>query len=698
MRTALFVAGFRATPDHAETVALQLTESGPPLVRCAAMVQQLASPKEVGAHAPPTELLALLAQRASDHTCAAAALRVVALRNPSAHKAMRGEAVSQALEAVADDDTAAGQADALYTLGVLCVDADTPASLVHQWRLLFSRTLHASRAPVREAAAVAWAYSTVGPVECPLRPADAAALVKALRLACAPMSRLATVLARVALCVTVLGAVRFHKSRGALLEAGVVEALELVAPTLGADKVIFAQVVPEWRPHDVPSSPQNFACVRQGVAHLLAEGCGGARVAAPPAAIVGPADSKQLSLNSMADLFNAPLASRSPSSLALSDLALGVEPVGLDSAHETQRVDAVAPGWSLERQLSGPQVGCFVCALPIAATEERACAKSDTLCDYAHPECLRCAVCDSASFSTRVWRLRTRVLCLSDYLREAGFVCKGCNAVVSDLMVKAMGSVWHRHHFVCATCGVQFKDSYYRHNGKPYCALHVRGRARGAGGRNVGSDSLCAHALSQAAEALGMSCASCGKAVTGGVRALDKTYHPECFVCATCRQPFGHEGFFLVAGKPLCKADALRVRSSPVCGRCGGALEAGVVINAIGKKWHEGCFVCHAPECGVAVAKVGFYAKDGVPYCKQHRALAAELCARCGEVLVASSGRVYAALGAKYHEKCFVCTESGCNVAFGDNGFYAVGTKPYCEQHARPLSTSTLARHPSLRE
>ena len=42
-------------------------------------------------------------------------------------------------------------------------------------------------------------------------------------------------------------------------------------------------------------------------------------------------------------------------------------------------------------------------------------------------------------------------------------------------------------------------------------------------------------------------------------------------------------------------------------------------------------------------------------------------------------GKIYRALGKDYHEDCFKCQHAGCNVVFGDDGFYEFNSTPYCQ-------------------
>jgi hypothetical protein len=60
------------------------------------------------------------------------------------------------------------------------------------------------------------------------------------------------------------------------------------------------------------------------------------------------------------------------------------------------------------------------------------------------------------------------------------------------------------------------------------------------------------------------------------------------------------------------------------------------------------------------------------------------LCAKCDK-LVGKGDK--SALGKAWHKGCFVCTK--CDVAFGKEGFFNVGGRPYCPTHYRERSPST---------
>ena len=74
------------------------------------------------------------------------------------------------------------------------------------------------------------------------------------------------------------------------------------------------------------------------------------------------------------------------------------------------------------------------------------------------------------------------------------------------------------------------------------------------------------------------------------VTALDQTWHPEHFVCASCGRSFGENGFHERDGKPYCREDYYAM-FAPRCGGCGQPIMDSY-ISALSAHWHSECFVC----------------------------------------------------------------------------------------------------------
>ncbi|KAI0164799.1 RhoGAP-domain-containing protein [Xylariaceae sp. FL1272] len=116
-------------------------------------------------------------------------------------------------------------------------------------------------------------------------------------------------------------------------------------------------------------------------------------------------------------------------------------------------------------------------------------------------------------------------------------------------------------------------------------------------------------------------CAKCGESLTGQfVRALDGTFHLECFKCHDCGQIVASKFFPAddeeTGGQyPLCETDYFR-RLGLLCHQCGGALR-GSYITALDRKYHVDHFTCCLCST-VFGAQDSYYEHDGDVYCHYH--------------------------------------------------------------------------------
>jgi hypothetical protein len=169
--------------------------------------------------------------------------------------------------------------------------------------------------------------------------------------------------------------------------------------------------------------------------------------------------------------------------------------------------------------------------------------------------------------------------------------CLKCDKPLESGTVVTIDSVarYHWDCFVCVVCGCQFEESYWEHEGKPYCSDHFFEKA-------------------------GQRCAKCKDYIYEQVvKAMDATWHFECFVCSSCGQPFD-ENYYTVDGKPYCKQDYYR-KKGWLCGKCDQLVKSGDK-SALGKAWHRSCFVC--TECNEPFDERGFFGWQGFPYCPTH--------------------------------------------------------------------------------
>lgn len=175
-------------------------------------------------------------------------------------------------------------------------------------------------------------------------------------------------------------------------------------------------------------------------------------------------------------------------------------------------------------------------------------------------------------------------------------------------------------------------------------------------------------------------CGGCEKAISGVViNAMGKRWHANCFKCRQCGENLEHMAFFEKDGFPYCGLD-YHEQFSLRCDYCGTPIEE-KSINALGKHYHEGHFFCR--ECGNPFDEGGFMVHDGHPYCeKDYLKKFGQKCMGCGDYI---SGEFLNALGGDWHKHCFVCTE--CKEPFDSETFYVKNSKPFCQRHYKSAGT-----------
>jgi len=108
-------------------------------------------------------------------------------------------------------------------------------------------------------------------------------------------------------------------------------------------------------------------------------------------------------------------------------------------------------------------------------------------------------------------------------------ICAGCNKSIMGDVSHALNKKWHLYCFVCTSCQVPVSDEYYENDGKPYCRRDYN-------------------------KLFGSTCAGCKKPLSGKkLKALDKEWHPQCFVCCKCNKDFPDMEYYDIDQHPYCE-------------------------------------------------------------------------------------------------------------------------------------------------
>ncbi|XP_059388183.1 actin-binding LIM protein 2 isoform X8 [Carassius carassius] len=251
--------------------------------------------------------------------------------------------------------------------------------------------------------------------------------------------------------------------------------------------------------------------------------------------------------------------------------------------------------------------------------------------------------------------------------RQSGSIpCQNCGKPCKGEVLRVQNKHFHIKCFVCKVCGCDLaQGGFFVRQGEFICTLDYQ-------------------------RLYGTRCFSCEEFIEGEVvSALGKTYHPRCFVCAICKQPFPAGGRVTFNGKEcVCEKCTQPVpvnsTASPQavhnCCGCGKEFKNEQSLVALDKHWHLGCFKCKV--CN-KVLNAEYISKDGIPYCEaDYHAMFGIQCETCKKYI---TGKVLEAGEKHYHPTCARCAR--CDQMFGEGEeMYLQGSSiwhPPCRQAAR---------------
>ncbi|XP_073094121.1 actin-binding LIM protein 2 isoform X22 [Manis javanica] len=250
---------------------------------------------------------------------------------------------------------------------------------------------------------------------------------------------------------------------------------------------------------------------------------------------------------------------------------------------------------------------------------------------------------------------------------STAILCDTCGNVCKGEVLRVQNKYFHIKCFICKACGCDLAEGgFFVRQGEYICTLDYQ-------------------------RLYGTRCFSCDQFIEGEVvSALGKTYHPNCFVCASCRVPFPPGDRVTFNGKEcMCQkcslpksvgGSACLTQGLWSCAGCGTEIKHGQSLLALDKHWHLGCFKCKA--CGKQLT-AEYISRNGLPYCEtDYHTQFGIRCDACEKYI---TGHVLEAGEKHYHPLCALCVRCGRMFAEGEE-MYLQGSStwhPACRQAAR---------------
>ncbi|KAM4537201.1 actin-binding LIM protein 2 isoform 4-T4 [Odontesthes bonariensis] len=244
--------------------------------------------------------------------------------------------------------------------------------------------------------------------------------------------------------------------------------------------------------------------------------------------------------------------------------------------------------------------------------------------------------------------------------------CQNCRKPCKGEALRVQNKHFHIKCFACKVCGCELaQGGFFVRQGEYICTLDYQ-------------------------RMYGTRCFSCQDFIEGEVvSALGKTYHPRCFVCSSCKQPFpagdrvtfnGKECICQKCTLPLPANSPAPIQAVHNCCGCGKEFKNEQSLVALDKHWHLGCFKCKL--CN-KVLNAEYISKDGIPYCEMdYHAMFGIQCESCKKYI---TGKVLEAGEKHYHPTCARCVRCEQMFAEGEE-MYLQGSSiwhPPCRQAAK---------------
>eukprot|EP00823_Brevimastigomonas_motovehiculus_P007099 TRINITY_DN6113_c0_g1_i1.p1 TRINITY_DN6113_c0_g1~~TRINITY_DN6113_c0_g1_i1.p1 ORF type:complete len:577 (-),score=171.57 TRINITY_DN6113_c0_g1_i1:657-2387(-) len=235
-------------------------------------------------------------------------------------------------------------------------------------------------------------------------------------------------------------------------------------------------------------------------------------------------------------------------------------------------------------------------------------------------------------------------------------LCAGCGKELTKAFVVAKEKKFHAECFVCTQCKTSLGGkAYIEKDEKFYCEDDY-------------------YSL------FNPRCAHCNEVIKGPyINAMDKTWHPDHFVCTNCSKSFNGIQFLKNNDKPYCE-ECFQKLFSEKCARCGQPI-LGPVFEAVEKKYHLDCFVCDQGGHKIGEGQ-SFHCYENKIYCPQHfEELFAQKCSDCEKPI---TGQYIKVMDFCFHPNCWKCVK--CRKQISTSDCVPKDKKFYCRACAASLS------------
>ncbi|XP_041123669.1 zyxin-like [Polyodon spathula] len=180
------------------------------------------------------------------------------------------------------------------------------------------------------------------------------------------------------------------------------------------------------------------------------------------------------------------------------------------------------------------------------------------------------------------------------------------------------------------------------------------------------------------------SCGSCSQPLSRSqpaVRAMDRLFHTECFVCLGCSKQLQGLQFYEVEGRPQC--EDCYTSTLDKCAVCKKTI-TDRMLRATGNAYHPACFTCVQCHCSLEGAPF-ITDDDNQPFCVDdyHRRFSPRCCS-CQEPIMPETGKDetirVVALERNFHLKCYRCEDCNCplSIEADENGCYPLDRRILC--------------------